>query len=116
MSIRWHLRFMVAAEMLGFLAAEGLVVYGFVAGAFGQSLAYAAVAMVVAGVVGVMAPRLLFRKLIPARCDQAGCSGRALVVSENPIVYSCKACGKSVETAVFEGGGPDHHSDRDRFG
>ncbi len=102
--IRFHLPIMVACEFLGFFAGVVPVMVAWVRGGFGDSLLLGAGSAILAGILGVMAPRILFRKVWPARCDQADCRGRSFPEGSDPIIYVCGLCGHKTVTNVSDGG------------
>ena len=59
--------------------------------------------VIVGGFLVFFAVRILFRRLVYARCKK--CSGRAFCKGSRPIYYECADCGHTHETNWCEGGG-----------
>lgn len=118
MKRRKHLGLMVACEYGGFFIGALVAIYLFVTNVAGGGARLWVWALVGFGcvLVGVMAPRLVFRRLIGCACDAEGCPGSAYAEGSRPIAYVCRTCGKRWETGVSDGGHGTWWEDRDNAG
>ena len=101
MRIGAHLVATIASQVLCFFAGFLLFVSGYRC----TDLLPPPAQMVLLAGGGFLGARLLFRRVIPARCPE--CAGSAFPHGMQPIVYVCESCGREEVTTAYEriGGG-----------
>ena len=95
MPISLHLILGFAVQMVP-LVLFGI--YFVLNGVFGTEAIY----QLLAAMVAIFFNRLLFRRLVPARCPVPACGGPAFCKGAGPIYYECRKCGHIRQTNVYE--------------
>jgi hypothetical protein len=109
MPIALHVALMFLGEFAGFFVGAVFGIWLWVGRPIEMSIPLQIGVIVAALFVGVMVPRVLFRRVIPARSPAEGCGDPARPQGSRPIVYRCRRCGHVHDTGWSEGDTHDHH-------
>lgn len=107
-----HLKIMIACEFAGFIIGAITVGILWVAGQLGDRVWLAGIALCCSVLAGAVIPRIIFRKILPAHCNDKNCGGRAFPRGSDPITYVCSRCGNITTTIVSERNGHDRWNDK----
>ena len=109
MPIKLHLTLMHIGEFGGFAVGAIGAIAIFMTRPGGMVMWQAAVVMGVLVLVCVMLPRIVFRRLISARCPEPECGGPSYPEGSAPISYVCRRCEHRHETNWSENTSRTHH-------